>query len=453
LADLATIVGSGAIVYFVYVHNQGFNLRYATTILFAALLATTLFHWFKVYEQDYVLSKRFRVGRLLAAWATAFAVLLLLAFALKITNIYSRVWAMAWFASCSVFLLCVRMLLDGLVHRWAQEGRFADRTVIVGAGEQGQRLAEHLREFGDIHTQIMGFIDDRKTRVPMENNGLAILGNVEHLISLIRDSRVDQVFLALPWSAERRLRELVDRIAVTPVRICLAPEAVSFGFPKRSFIQVGHLPVLQVFERPISGWDLVVKAVEDRVLSTVALVFLAPLLAVIALAIKLDSRGPVFFKQPRYGFNNRLFEVWKFRTMYIGRNDAGGAVQAKRGDDRVTRVGNFLRKTSLDELPQLVNVFLGDMSLVGPRPHAISTKAAGVPLAEAVERYAARHSVKPGITGWAQVNGWRGETDTLEKIQKRVEHDFYYIEHWSLWLDLRILLMTTYVIFKDDNAY
>jgi len=179
----------------------------------------------------------------------------------------------------------------------------------------------------------------------------------------------------------------------------------------------------------------------------------APLMLAIAAIIKVDSPGPVFFKQKRYGFNNRLITVWKFRTMHWDRTDGDAEIQTTKNDPRVTRVGKFLRRTSLDEIPQLINVLLGDMSLVGPRPHAIATKAAGKLFEEVVEEYTARHRVKPGITGWAQVNGWRGETDTGEQIQQRVRHDLYYIDNWSIPFDLKILLLTAFVVLLRKNAY
>ena len=195
------------------------------------------------------------------------------------------------------------------------------------------------------------------------------------------------------------------------------------------------------------------KTIEDRVLATFMLVALLPLLAIIAVAIKLDSRGPVLFKQRRYGFNDNLIQVVKFRTMHTDMVDADAERLTTKGDDRVTRVGRLLRATSLDELPQLLNVLAGDMSLVGPRPHALAAKAGGKPYEQAVQHYASRHRVKPGITGWAQVNGWRGETDTVEKLRKRVEHDLYYIDNWSIWLDLLIIARTAAVPFGDRNAY
>jgi exopolysaccharide biosynthesis polyprenyl glycosylphosphotransferase len=210
---------------------------------------------------------------------------------------------------------------------------------------------------------------------------------------------------------------------------------------------------MMVCNRPIDGWRAAIKRAEDVVLSAGVLLFIAPVMLAAAAAIKATSKGPVLFRQRRLGYNNRVIEVLKFRSMYTHLSDADASVQALRGDKRVTKVGAWLRKTSLDELPQLLNVLKGDMSLVGPRPHALATTAGGLTLEEAVPVYAARHRVKPGITGWAQVNGHRGALDSVEKIVNRVNHDLYYIENWSLGLDIKILFQTIKLVFADDNAF
>jgi Undecaprenyl-phosphate glucose phosphotransferase len=242
-------------------------------------------------------------------------------------------------------------------------------------------------------------------------------------------------------------------LAVTPVDIRLAPDLVPPEFRSHHYVEVAGMPMLGVFDQPISGWNQLFKALEDRLLGVIFLMLLAPVMALIAIAIRLETPGPVLFRQIRYGFNNQEIGVLKFRTMDAGRMDPAGARQAKRNDPRVTRVGRFLRKWSLDELPQLFNVLRGDMSIVGPRPHPLTLKAAGRSFEDVVERYAARHKVKPGITGWAQVNGWRGETDTVEKAEKRVEYDLEYIENWSLWFDLYIMAKTVVVLFRNRNTY
>ncbi|MFQ6017015.1 MAG: undecaprenyl-phosphate glucose phosphotransferase [Kiloniellaceae bacterium] len=458
LVDLAVILITGFAIYFFYVYPDQTNhpdypTRYAATLLIAGLLASVLFHGFGVYAGDYVFSRRLRIDRALSTWAATFGVLLAVAFALKISDFYSRVWAVSWFVTVAGLLALGRLMLSHWILRWAREGRFADRTVIVGTGNQARKLAAHLKEQDTIRTRLIGFAGDGERADPRATSGQDVLGGIDDLIRMIRSDKVDQVFIALPWNEADRLREVVRRLAVTPVVIRLAPDMAAFDYLGRGFIQVAGLPVLHLFDRPISGWSHLSKSLEDRVLALLFLILLAPALVVIALAIKLDSRGPVLFKQHRQGFNNNLFEVWKFRTMHTDVADPRGEIQAKKNDPRITRIGHFLRRTSLDELPQLVNVLRGDMSIVGPRPHAVGTKAKGHLFEDVVDSYAGRHRVKPGITGWAQVNGWRGETDTMEKIQKRVECDLYYIDNWSVWLDLFIIAKTLLILFKDERAY
>jgi exopolysaccharide biosynthesis polyprenyl glycosylphosphotransferase len=247
---------------------------------------------------------------------------------------------------------------------------------------------------------------------------------------------------------------MLKKLWVLPVDIRLSAHSNKLRFRPRSYSYLGNVPVLDVFDRPITDWDVVMKYLFDKIVGGLALICAAPLMLLVAIAIKLDSRGPVFFKQRRHGFNNELVEVYKFRSLRADMTDHSVQKSVTKDDPRVTRVGRFIRKTSIDELPQLINVvFKGNLSLVGPRPHAVHAKAANRLYDEAVDGYFARHRVKPGITGWAQVNGWRGETDTNEKIQRRVEHDLYYIENWSVIFDFYILAKTLPALAKSENAY
>jgi Undecaprenyl-phosphate glucose phosphotransferase len=452
--DLFAVFMPGLAVYFLYVFPQQgeFNSQYLSAALAGCLVSAAQLQWFGAYRGDYLFSRRLRVGRVLAAWGCSFGVLLGLAFALKVSGDYSRVWAFAWFAGTAGLLAFGRLAFAGLIRHWAQSGRFANRTVIWGAGDQGRKLAAYLDRHGDVHTEIIGHVDDRKTRIG-HGRGHEILGDTDDLIEMVRNGRVDQVLVALPWTAEARLRDIVRRLSVTPVPVRLAPEFAGFAVAGRKVARVAQIPMIEILERPISGWSYVLKAAEDRVLGAALLLFLGPLMLLIALAVKLDSPGPVLFRQKRYGFNNQIIEVFKFRTMYVAKQDQNAERLTCRDDPRVTRVGCFLRRTSLDELPQFLHVVTGEMSIVGPRPHATMAKAGGRLYRDVVEQYAVRHKVKPGITGWAQVNGWRGETDTEQKLIKRVEHDLHYIDHWSIWLDLAIIAKTVFVVFKDENAY
>ncbi len=447
------VAGLLAYIPYVLIKGASFEGQYVAAIFIGVALSSIFFRLFDVYGKECILSRRLPIQRLLSAWAVAFAVMLGFAFALKISSSFSRIWVVSWFWIGAGALVGARFVLSEWVSSRAGASALADRWVILGAGEHGQRFAAQVNEIDDPCTRLLGFIEDRNTRVPRSSNGCNVLGDMEYLLDMIRADMVDQVFVALPWTAGDRLTKLVQQLALTPVRVCLVADPLGAEFPNRTIRYVGKVPTLQLSDRPLAGWPYVAKAIEDRLIAVLGLLFVAPLMVLIAMAVKIDSPGPVFFRQKRFGFNNKIIEVWKFRTMFANVIDPGGAVQATRNDSRVTRLGRFLRMSSLDELPQLINVLTGDMSIVGPRPHPIGLRSEGRPFDDIVNRYAARHRVKPGITGWAQVNGWRGQTDTLEKLQKRVECDLFYIENWSIWFDFKIILKTVVVICKDDNAY
>jgi Undecaprenyl-phosphate glucose phosphotransferase len=382
-----------------------------------------------------------------------FAALLAIAFALKISDVYSRVWAFSWFLLGTSALGLSRMALSAWIEQRVRTGHFANRTVILGSGQQAQTLKHHLAHGDTLQTRVLGVIQDDSSGAENAESEHDHLGDLDTLTDMIRDGEVDQVIVALPWQETARIRTVTYQLAQHPVTIYLAPGLANFDFPGRTYVQISGVPMLLLYSRPFSGWTRIIKGIEDRLLAITLLIALSPLLALIAFAIKLDSPGPVLFRQTRSGFNNRPIEICKFRSMKV-EADAGAhkLKQATRGDPRVTRVGKFIRRTSLDELPQLINVLQGDMSVVGPRPHAAEADVDGDPLEEVVESYAARHRVKPGITGWAQVNGFRGEFDS-EKLERRVEYDLYYIENWSIWLDLKIIVLSVAIIFNDKQAY
>ncbi len=427
---------------------------YSRVVVVAAIAYGVLGESLGCYDVDAQFSLRRAWQRVATSWVTVALFMITLGFLLKSSDVVSRGWALGWFAGGGAMLLTVRAVSTFWVRRLKNQGTFNQRVAIFGAGVQGARFADYVLSHDRLTISLVGFFDDRRDgRVPTTASNVPVLGNLSALVSMIRDGRIDQVVVALPWSAETRLQQIVSRLALTPVKIRLAPDLASFAFVRRPLVMLGELPVMTLFERPISGIDAGVKSLEDRILTVLILAVVWPLLLVVALAVKLDSPGPIFFRQPREGFNNRTFRVFKFRTMYHDHGQVDGIDQVSRGDHRVTRVGRLLRSTSLDELPQLFNVLQGDMSLVGPRPPAPSTRAGGRLFPEVVASYAARHKVKPGITGWAQVCGWRGETDTEAKLVKRFEHDLYYIENWSLWFDLYILARTVGALILPKNAF
>ena len=258
----------------------------------------------------------------------------------------------------------------------------------------------------------------------------------------------------MPLSAEKRVLEMLKQLWVLPVDIRLSAHMSKLRFTSKAYSYLGEVAVFDIADRPISDWNLVFKWLFDKIVALVAIILLSPVMLITAIAIKLESKGPVIFKQKRHGFNNELIEIYKFRSMYTDMSDANASKLVTKGDPRVTRVGRIIRKTSIDELPQFFNVLKGELSVVGPRPHALQAKADNKLYYEAVEGYFARHRVKPGVTGWAQINGWRGETDTVDKIMQRVHHDLYYIENWSIFLDLYILFMTPLsLVSKNENAF
>ncbi len=406
------------------------------------------------YDLDAQFSLRKAWQRVAMSWLTAALFMMTLGFMLKASDAVSRGWAAEWFIGGGLALLLSRSATTVWVRRLKNRGTFNQRVAIFGAGPQGIRFADYVQSHDRLTITLVGFFDDRRDgRVPASASNVPVLGNLSDMVAMIRKGLVDQVVVALPWSAEERLQQVVSRLALTPVKIRLAPDLASFAFARRPIVVLGDIPMLTLFERPISGIDAGIKLLEDKILTILILAMIWPLLLIIALVIKLDSPGPVFFRQPREGFNNKPFRVYKFRTMYQDQSQFHGIQQASRTDPRVTRVGRILRRTSLDELPQLFNVMTGDMSLVGPRPHAASTRAGGRLFSDVVASYAARHKVKPGITGWAQVCGWRGETDTEEKLIKRLEHDLHYIENWSLWFDFYILFRTIGSVLLPKNAF
>jgi Undecaprenyl-phosphate glucose phosphotransferase len=363
-------------------------------------------------------------------------------------------WFAAWAMFCAFYLVVTR----GAAALWAvpreRIGRFRQRIAIVGGGKAAEEAIETLESSRDLEIDIVGLFDDRfDDRSPQSIRAYRKIGKISELAAFAREHRIDLIIVAIPLSAEARLLQILKRLWELPVDIRISGQASKLKLSPRAYTQLGKLPLLAVFDRPLTGWASFLKSTMDRTLALLLIVLLSPVLLIAALAVRLDSQGPILFKQRRYGFNNELIEVFKFRSMHADLNDANAQRLVSKGDPRVTRVGRFIRKTSIDELPQLFNVLSGQLSLVGPRPHATQAKAQDALYEQVVDGYFARHRVKPGITGWAQINGWRGETDTNEKIEQRVLHDLDYIDQWSLAFDLYILARTPLALLKTQNAY
>ncbi|HEY4163401.1 MAG TPA: undecaprenyl-phosphate glucose phosphotransferase [Dongiaceae bacterium] len=364
-------------------------------------------------------------------------------------------WLLAWGIAGGGGALALHAIAHPMLRRWRRTALTGHRVAIVGSGEPAQRLVEWLQANAADIVQVVGVFDDRRGREP-DRVGLShlIRGTTQDLVDYYRQAPLDKIIIALPHHAEERLLNVLQRLKQLPVDISLAPDLVGFRVPQSSAdAEMAGLQMMSLAQRPLRASQRFIKDIFDRAIAAVLLVLMGPLLIGIALAVKLTSPGPVFFRQERYGLGNRSIRVLKFRSMRTDMQDLGGARQAQRNDPRVTPLGAFLRRTSLDELPQLINVLKGDMSLVGPRPLPVQMRVQDRLNYEIVAEYSFRHRVKPGITGWAQVKGHRGAVETAEGLQSRVTCDLYYIDHWSLWLDLKILLLTGAVCAFGKNAF
>ncbi len=390
------------------------------------------------------------VDYLIATTLTAFTILLF-----NVLTELSRGLALLYVFVCLALLFLSRIAFRKIAWLLMDLGYIGQRVVIYGADrEVANRVIELLTIERLPHLKIIGFADDRKTRTDQSPiGGASFVGGFPELLKMAQDGQLDQVIIALPKVQQARLDSIIDRLSAAAIDVCCMPREILELRSSYRMSFIGSLPVLSLWQRPIRDFDIVAKEVQDRLLALIALVVLSPVMALTALAIKLESKGSVFFVQQRFGFNNLEIGIYKFRSMYVDQQDVSGAERTKKNDERVTRVGKIIRRLSIDELPQLLNVLRGEMSLVGPRPHATQMRVGDKFYFDAVEGYAARHRVKPGITGLAQVRGLRGEIDTIERAKKRVEYDTYYIDHWSSLLDLRIILETVFMIVWDRNAY
>ncbi len=415
-----------------------------------------------LYDAAEVMNRALPLRKISLAWVQAIAIGALVTFCVSalsgpLAPGFTHMGDMLRGAWLPAFLLVGLVALTGVRVvrlRFHNGPEPLNRTVIIGEEESIHDLLFHIRTATRRSFDVIGVVRHLADAPARDNlQGLPHFGNIDALERMIRQDAVDTVLVALPWSSGEQTRAIIARISMAPVDVYIYPGMNGLNLPLRRAPRTFDLPLLMACTRPIVGWGAMLKRAEDVALSLALLLFISPVMLGIATVIKCTSKGPVFFRQRRLGYNNRVIEVLKFRSMYTHLADANASQQSLRGDKRVTPFGAWLRRTSLDELPQLLNVLKGDMSLVGPRPHALATTAGGLALEEAVPVYPSRHRVKPGITGWAQVNGYRGALDSVEKIVHRVNHDLYYIENWSLTFDLKILWRTARLVFADDNAF
>ena len=420
------------------VHGVGWDGVHTAAALLAGLLTLLVMEALDLYRPWRVAHPAAEARVLVLGWVVVVAALLLIGFATGQLGAASTGLFGTWLVLAPASMLGAHLGVRALLRRIRRSGRNSRTAVIVGAGDLGRRVLDRIHAAPWMGIRVRGFFDDDRAKRGCRIDGVPVLGDVDDARRYVEEERIDLVYVALPMRAEERIRALLEQLAETTASVYFVPDIFTFDLLGARVEDMDGMPVLALCETPFVGPSGLVKRVEDLLLGVVLLVACAPLMALIALAIRLDSCGPVLFRQKRYGLDGKVIRVWKFRTMYIC-EDGEDFTQARRDDPRVTRVGRILRRTSLDELPQLFNVLEGSMSVVGPRPHPVKMNEE---YRTRVKAYMWRHKVKPGITGWAQVNGWRGETDTIEKMRRRVEHDLEYIENWSLLFDLKILGLT-----------
>ena len=455
--DSLSVILSALLGLDVNFYGDDIDLKYyAAPIVVGVLFSQLLFERFSLYAPDRLLSYSSTTRTLIPAWLVSCAAIALVDRLSYPNDITMPDWEAWWFGIGLVVLVGGRLIVTKHYQHNIKVGRVAQSLVLLGGGALGMSFVQRLK--GNQHGfRVIGFFDDRRERVPATIDGVPRLGGTRDLFTFISDYQVDTVVIALPMVADKRLIEIIQALRRFPVDLRILPDFLAFEVSESIARQFSDLPdmlLLPIANRPIAGINTLLKEIEDKVLATTALILLSPVLLACAIGIKLTSPGPVFYRQPRQGFKGRELMIYKFRTMHQSDSPALATKLTERGDPRIFPFGALLRKSSLDELPQLFNVILGEMSLVGPRPHLRTARVGNaIQYNEAVAEYAARHRVKPGITGWAQVNGWRGPTEVLEQIQKRVEHDIYYVDNWSVTFDLWIMVLTIVRGFFNKNAF
>ncbi len=385
-----------------------------------------------------------------ASWAMVCAAMLVFSFFAKVSGNFSRVVMGGWMVATMILLLGWRMIFRQLLLNLRKKGINARRAAVVGVNHSGVKMRNEVVSKPELGYIFGGFFDDRAHDRMMEDfPDVDLEGSIDSLVQKALAGDIDIVFISLPLKAQKRIDDVLQRLGDTTVSVHLIPDFFTYNLIQARLGEVGQMQTLSVYDTPIFGFNDVLKRAFDVIFSLCTLILISPVMLIIALAVKLTSLGPVIFKQYRYGLDGRQIQVWKFRSM-TSMDNGSTVIQATKNDKRVTKVGAFIRKTSLDELPQFVNVLQGRMSVVGPRPHAV---AHNEEYRKLIPYYMLRHKVKPGITGWAQINGCRGETDTLDKMSDRVDFDLDYIRNWSLWMDVKIIFLTFFKGFTGNNVH
>ncbi|UJP06229.1 MAG: undecaprenyl-phosphate glucose phosphotransferase [Nitrosomonas sp.] len=455
----------GMLILTTWIYDEDFTSYYLVLVVLTYFISSYIYERILVirnWRRDQLL---IYIRDMLLGWFLIVAILTFLGFATKFEQQFSDEVLLTWFVVTPFILIASHITVRSIVTYLHTEGK-SRSAVVIGANENSYRFIKHITGLPLLLINYRGYFDDRSsTRIPKTDDAHSTdseipqntntddfgtrLGELDDLIPYLQHHNIEMVFISLPMSSQPRIQKLMDQLPDTTSSIYFLPDIYIFDLMQAHFDYIGDIPVVAMNESPFTGINGVVKSVSDFLLALLIVILISPILIFIALAVKFTSPGPIIFKQRRYGLNGEEIVVYKFRSMTVT-EDGANIQQAKQNDQRLTRIGGFLRRTSLDELPQFFNVLQGRMSIVGPRPHAVAHNELYRKL---IKGYMLRHKAKPGITGWAQVNGWRGETETLEKMKARIEHDLYYLKHWSIWLDFWIILKTVWIVLRKDNAY
>lgn len=448
--DMMTVFAAGWLAFVARFDTLYIPSSYLSAVAIGMVMTPMVFSFWDIYSS--VRGEGFfkHIITLIQAVCVMGLMLAGLSFFTKSGDTFSRTWFLMWMGLAIVLLILVRCSLLLFLRFMRSRGLNERRVVIFGAGELGIKFAETVQQSLWTGFRIITFIDDRAENKASYIHRIPVIQTPTQLSEYLTQEEIDEIWLALPLRAESRVKGILHELRHHTITTRFVLDIFGLDLLNHSITDVAGFPVLNIRSSPMTGINRLVKAIEDRIVATLILLLISPLLFLIAMGVKLSSKGPIFFKQHRAGWDGRIIKVYKFRTMCEHDEQDGKITQATIDDARVTRFGKFLRRTSLDELPQFINVLQGRMSIVGPRPHALAHNEL---YKDSVHIYMQRHRVKPGITGWAQVNGWRGETDTLTKMQKRVEYDLYYINNWSLGFDLKIIFLTVVRGFINSNAY
>lgn len=448
--DPLLVVASGVVLYAIQFENLDFPRSYLFLLMGSFLLCLTVFPFFNIYRPYRGASLWAETQTLAGAWVVVFSGLVIALFVTKTSTDFSRLWIGQWSIAGFFSLFVFRFVLRRGLRLLRQRGFNLRFIAIAGAGNLGREVARRLADSPWAGLKVVGFYDDDPRLQKQVFEGIQVRGGLHRIPVEVKELGINQVWIALSLHHDKQVRSLMGHLSRLPVQVTFVPDIYGVHLLNHSIDEVAGFPVIHLMESPLAGVKGWVKAIEDRLLAALILLATMPLMLLIAIGVKLSSPGPVFFGQLRGGLHGERIWVWKFRTMKHHAEPPGKVTQALPGDSRITPFGAFLRRTSMDELPQFFNALKGDMSIVGPRPHAVEHDEF---YQRQIDAYMLRHYVKPGITGWAQINGWRGETGEIEKMEMRIKHDLYYINNWSLWFDLRIILMTAFMMITGENAH